>query len=92
MIALLQAQNEVIRGGERDELRRYEFVSLDPSRAVLTVCWLDFGERYDAQTGQLLTNGQPGLSGGEITLVREDGVWKVLDQVERQESCAGVSA
>lgn len=57
----------------------------DPDTAVLVVCIVDDGERYDAASGELLTDGQPGTGRFEAALHRVDGRWVLAEQLLQEE-------
>ncbi|MGH9186718.1 MAG: hypothetical protein ACRD0U_13030 [Acidimicrobiales bacterium] len=71
---------------------RNEVESVDvrsPDIAVLIVCTVDDGERYDVATGALLTDGLPGTVRIEAALRHIEGSWRLAERLE-QESWEGV--
>ena len=57
----------------------------DPATAVLHVCVVDDGERYDVASGQLLTDGQPGTTRFTAALQNIDGRWLLAEQTLDEE-------
>lgn len=57
----------------------------DPSTAVIGVCLVDDGERYDAASGALLTDGQPGTTHFTAALSNVDGRWLLTEQLVDEE-------
>lgn len=57
----------------------------DPTTAVIGVCVVDDGERYDAASGNLLTDGQPGTTHFTAALSNVDGQWLLTEQLVDEE-------
>lgn len=53
--------------------------------AVIVVCIVDDGERFDAATGELLTDGEPGTSRFRAALRLVDGRWVLAEQLLEEE-------
>jgi hypothetical protein len=92
VLTQLKFDGRVIRLPENPvhSIEAESFELRDPNTAVLEVCIVDDGERYDAATGELLTDGQPGTSRFEAALQRVDGRWVLAEQL-LQEEWPGVS-
>ena len=93
VITELRFENRVIRLPE-DSIHRIDPLSFElrePDVAVIEVCIVDDGERFDATTGALVTDGQPGTSRFEAALTRVDGRWLLTEQllVEEWQGVAG---
>jgi hypothetical protein len=86
VLTQLKAEGRVIRYPAKSVFRTdvEKFELRDPDTAVLTVCIVDDGERYDAASGALLTDGKPGTSRWEIAMRQVDGSWRVAEQVQRE--------
>jgi hypothetical protein len=72
----LQAKGDVIRGGPEDS-QRVLSTAIDGDTATLSVCYVDHSGEYNAATGAEV---QPMLiftNLDTVTMVREDGVWRV---------------
>lgn len=87
VLTQLKFDGRVIRYPENAQLRieTESFELRDPEVAVLVVCVVDDGERYDAATGELLTDGQPGTSRWEVGMRLVDGSWRLAEQVQQEE-------
>ena len=93
VITELRFENRVIRLPE-DSIHRIDLLSFElrePDVAVIEVCIVDDGERFDSTTGELVTDGQPGTSRFEAALRRVDGRWLLTEQllIEAWEGVAG---
>lgn len=92
VLTQLKFEARVIRLPE-DSVHRIEVESFESQGAdtsILVVCIVDDGERYDAATGELLTDGQPGTSRFRAALRLVDGRWVLAEQL-LQEEWPGVS-
>lgn len=87
VLTQLKFDGRVIRYPEGSQLNieAESFELRDPEVAVLVVCVVDDGERYDAATGELLTDGQPGTSRWEVGMRLVDGRWRLAEQVQEEE-------
>lgn len=57
----------------------------DSTTAVIEVCVVDDGEKYDVATGQLLTDGQPGTTRFTAAMQNIDGNWLLAEQTLDEE-------
>ena len=87
VLTQLKFEGRVIRVPEpsvgRIDVESFEL--RDPDTAVLVVCIVDDGERYDAASGELLTDGQPGTSRFEAALHRVGRRWVLAEQLLQEE-------
>jgi len=83
VLTQLRLEGRVIRLPENSihNIEAESFELRDDATAVLEVCIIDDGERYDAATGELLTDGEPGTSRFEAALRRIDGRWVLAEQL-----------
>lgn len=87
VLTQLKFEGRVIRL-PADSVRSIEAESFEAhgdGTAVLVVCIIDDGERYDAATGELLTDGRPGTSRFRAALRNVDGRWVLAEQLLEEE-------
>lgn len=87
VLTQLKFEGRVIRVPEPSvgRIEAESFDLRDPDTAVLRVCIVDDGERYDSASGELLTDGQPGTSRFEAALHRVGGRWVLAEQLLQEE-------
>jgi len=87
VLTQLKFEGRVIRVPEPSvgRIEAESFELRDSDTAVLGVCIVDDGERYDAASGELLTDGQPGTSRFEAALRRVGGRWVLVEQLLQEE-------
>lgn len=87
VLTQLQVNGAVFRFPEPSQhsIEVDSFELRDPTTAVIGVCLVDDGERYDAATGALLTDGQPGTTHFTAALTNVDGRWLLTEQLVDEE-------
>lgn len=87
VLTQLKVQGRVIRLPENSihSIEAESFELRDADTAVLDVCIVDDGERFDAATGELLTDGEPGTSRFQAAMSRVDGRWVLAEQLLQEE-------